>query len=208
MIDYLMKYPHKILEPLTDHITITVTAVFYSLLIAVLITILVMNSKFLSSLTVSVFSAFYCIPSLAVFALCIPILGLGQQTVIFVLVLYNQFYLIRTFLSGLSNVNPSVCEAAIGLGMSRLQLLWKVKLPLAMPAMVAGLRVAAISTISIATIGASINGGGLGVLLFDGMRTRNSVKILWGVLLAALLNIVINYGLLWLERYSRRKIHG
>lgn len=157
---------------------------------------------------VGLFSGFYCIPSLAVFALCIPILGLGQQTVIVVMVIYNQFYLIRSFLSGIHNVDASVCEAAIGCGMTKMQLFFKVQLPLALPTMIAGLRVAAISTISIATIGASINGGGLGVILFDGMRTRNTVKILWGVVLAALLNLLISRLLWMLEQYSRRKIHS
>ncbi len=207
MIDYFMKYPEKIIEPLLDHLSITFQALLYSLIIAIIITLLVMYSNILSTLTIGFFSGFYCIPSLAVFALCIPFLGLGQKTVIFVLVLYNQFYLLRSFLAGLKNVDSFVCEAAIGCGMSSNQVLFMVKLPLALPAMIAGLRVAAISTISIATIGASINGGGLGVLLFDGMRTRNTVKILWGVVLAALLNIVVNWILIRVEKYSRRKIN-
>lgn len=207
MIEYLMKYPNKIIEPLLDHIVITVLVLCYSLVLAMFITIFVMHKKILSSVIVGFFSGFYCIPSLAVFALCIPALGLGQKTVIVVLVIYNQFYLIRSFLTGINNVDASVCEAAIGCGMTRMQVFWKVQFPLALPAMIAGIRVATISTISIATIGASINGGGLGVILFDGMRTRNTVKILWGVLLAAILNLLINRLLLVLEQYSKRKIH-
>ena len=208
MIEYFMKYPNKIIEPLLEHIFITILVLCYSLVLAMCITLLVMHNKIISTMIVGLFSGFYCIPSLAVFALCIPILGLGQQTVIVVMVIYNQFYLIRSFLSGIHNVDASVCEAAIGCGMTKMQLFFKVQLPLALPTMIAGLRVAAISTISIATIGASINGGGLGVILFDGMRTRNTVKILWGVVLAALLNLLISRLLWMLEQYSRRKIHS
>lgn len=207
MIEYVMRYPNKIIEPLLEHMTITFTVLAYSLVLALLITLLVMHHKILSTIMVGLFSGFYCIPSLAIFALCIPFLGLGRQTVIVVLVMYNQFYLIRSFLSGIHHVDASVCEAAIGCGMSKMQVFWKIQLPLALPSMIAGIRVAAISTISIATIGASINGGGLGTILFDGMRTRNTVKILWGVLLAATLNLLVSRILLMLEHYSRRKIH-
>lgn len=207
MIEYFMKYPNKIIDPLLEHLSITIEVLLYSLVLAMLITLLIMNHKILSSVVVGFFSGFYCIPSLAVFALCIPFLGLGRQTVIVVLVVYNQFYLIRSFLTGIQNVDASVCEAAIGCGMTKMQLFWKVQFPLSLPAMIAGIRVATLSTISIATIGASINGGGLGVILFDGMRTRNSVKILWGVVLAAILNLLMARLLMMLEQYSRRKIH-
>lgn len=207
MIEYFIKYPNKIIDPLLQHISITFLVLGYSLVLALGITLLIMHSKVWSNIVVGFFSAFYCIPSMAIFALCIPVLGLGQKTVIVVLVLYNQFYLVRSFLTGIHGVDPFVCEAATGCGMTKMQVFWKVQFPLSMPAMIAGIRVAAISTISIATIGACINGGGLGVILFDGMRTRNSVKILWGVILAALLNLFISRILWRVEKMSRRRIH-
>lgn len=207
MIEYLLKYPNKIIEPLLQHLSITVIVLAYSVIIALGLTLLIMNNKALSNIVVGFFSAFYCIPSLAIFALCIPLLGLGRQTVITVLIVYNQFYLIRSFITALQNVDSAVCEAALGCGMTPMQIFCKVKFPLAIPGMIAGIRVATISTISIAMIGVSINGGGLGVILFDGMRTRNTVKILWGIVLAASLNLVINQSLVILEKYTKKKIH-
>lgn len=207
MIEYLLKYPDKIIEPLLQHLSITVIVLAYSVVIALGLTLLIINNKALSNIVVGFFSAFYCIPSLAIFALCIPILGLGRQTVIIVLIVYNQFYLIRSFITALQNVDSAVCEAALGCGMTQMQIFCKVKFPLAIPGMIAGIRVATISTISIAMIGVSINGGGLGVILFDGMRTRNTVKILWGIVLAASLNLVINKSLVILEKYTKKKIH-
>lgn len=207
MIEYLLKYPDKIIEPLLQHLSITVIVLAYSVVIALGLTLLIINNKALSNIVVGFFSAFYCIPSLAIFALCIPILGLGRQTVIIVLIVYNQFYLIRSFITALQNVDSAICEAALGCGMTQMQIFCKVKFPLAIPGMIAGIRVATISTISIAMIGVSINGGGLGVILFDGMRTRNTVKILWGIVLAASLNLVINKSLVILEKYTKKKIH-
>ncbi len=207
MIEYLLKYPDKIIDPLLQHLSITVIVLAYSVVIALGLTLLIINNKALSNIVVGFFSAFYCIPSLAIFALCIPILGLGRQTVIIVLIVYNQFYLIRSFITALQNVDSAVCEAALGCGMTQMQIFCKVKFPLAIPGMIAGIRVATISTISIAMIGVSINGGGLGVILFDGMRTRNTVKILWGIVLAASLNLVINKSLVILEKYTKKKIH-
>ena len=144
----------------------------------------------------------YSVPSLALLALLIPITGLGRKTAIVALVIYNQYLLLRNFLAGLDGVDSSVVEAATGMGMTHLQLLWKVQLPLAKKALIAGLRIALVSTVGIATIAASINAGGLGAILFDGLRTMNTAKILWGSLLSAALAVAIDRLLLLVERKS------
>lgn len=207
MIEYFIKYPHKIIGPFLEHIQITMLVLLCSIPIALCITVLIMRNKILANAIIGFFSAIYCIPSLAIFALCIPLFGLGQQTVIIVLIVYNQFYLVRTFLAAIREVDPFVCEASKGCGLSTIQSLWYIQLPLAFPTMIGGIRVAAISTISIATIGASINGGGLGTILFEGMRTRNTGKILWGVILTVVLNIVTSKMLLLIETRTRNRIH-
>lgn len=127
----------------------------------------------------------YSIPSLALFSLLIPITGLGKDTAIIVLVLYNQYILLRNFIAGLDNVDENIIEAAKGMGMSNMQMLIKVKIPLAKKSLFTGIRLAVVSTIGIATIGALINAGGLGTILFDGLRTMNVNKILWGSILSA-----------------------
>ena len=130
--------------------------------------------------------------------------GLGRKTAIVALVIYNQYLLLRNVLAGLNGVDRGVVEAATGMGMTHLQLLWKVQVPLAKGALIAGLRIALVSTVGIATIAASINAGGLGSILFDGLRTMNVAKILWGSILSALLAILIDRLLTLVERKSKK----
>ena len=150
----------------------------------------------------------YAIPSLALFAILIPATGLGKTTAIIVLILYNQYVLLRNFLAGLRGVDPAMLEAAAGMGMTTLQMLYKIRLPLSLNPLFAGLRLAAVSTIGIATIAATINAGGLGSILFDGLRSMNMYKIMWGALLSACLAIGANHLLLWLENKVAVTIPG
>jgi osmoprotectant transport system permease protein len=163
-----------------------------SLAIACLLTLLAMRSERVSDALNNLFSVLYSVPSLALFALLIPVTGLGRTTAVIVLTLYNQYILLRSFTTGLRDVDPAVCEAAKGIGMTDMQILTKIRVPLARRAIFAGIRLAVVSTIGIGTIAASINAGGLGTLLFEGLRTINTPKILWGSVLSALLAVSIN----------------
>lgn len=199
MIEYLMKYPGKILDPLFSHIQLTLITILFSLILAVIITIIAVKWDIVGKIAVQIFSIIYSIPSLALFAILIPVTGLGKTTAILVMTIYNQYLLLRNFLTGLDEVDPGVLEAARGMGMTDMQRLWKIQVPLSKRALFAGLRLAVVSTIGIGTIAATINAGGLGVLLFDGLRTMNTIKILWGSLLSALLAISLNYILKYAE---------
>jgi len=208
MLEFLLRYPQKLYEPLLQHLAITAVTLAVSLLIAALLCALLMRSRVLSQAAVGFFSVVYSIPSLALFALLIPVFGLGRRTAVFVLVLYNQFLLVRNILEGFAGIDPCLIEAAQGMGMSEAQLFFRIRLPLAMPSILAGVRLAIISTIGIATIAATINAGGLGVLLFDGLRTRNPVKIAWGALLSSLLAIAANQLLAFITKRLQRNING
>jgi osmoprotectant transport system permease protein len=151
-----------------------------------------MYPKILSKVLIHAFSVVYSIPSLALFAILIPVTGLGKVTAITVLVVYNQYLLLRNFIAGLNEVDSAIIEAATGMGMTNMQTLFKVRLPLSKKALFTGVRLAVVSTIGIATIAASINAGGLGSILFDGLRTMNVNKILWGSILSAGLAIGVN----------------
>ena len=192
MIEFICKYPDKVTSPLIQHIELVLFTLAVSLIIAAALTVPAMRSERLKLFLNSLFSVIYSIPSLALFALLIPVTGLGRPSAIIVLTLYNQYLLLRNFTAGLSEVDPVVCEAAKGIGMTEIQILYKVRLPLARKAIFAGIRLAVVSTIGIGTIAAAINAGGLGVLLLDGLRTINTAKILWGSILSAGLAILIN----------------
>ena len=192
MIRYLLEHPEKILIPLLQHIQLVLITLLISVAVAAILTLLAMRFQSLGNVLMHLFSVIYSIPSLALFALLIPLTGLGQGTAILVMSAYNQYILLRNFITGLNEVDPAVLEAASGIGMTRMQVLTKVQVPLSRKALIAGIRLAVVSTIGIGTIAAAINAGGLGVLLFDGLRTMNIVKILWGSLLSAALAILLN----------------
>jgi osmoprotectant transport system permease protein len=192
MLVFLQKHPEKIYKPLLEHVQLVVITLLVSVAIAVLLTVLSMQYQKLGQVLMNLFSVIYSIPSLALFALLIPVTGLGRTTAVVVLTVYNQYLLLRNFITGLNEVDPAVREAAAGIGLTRMQMLLKVQVPLAKKAILAGIRLAVLSTTGIGTIAASINAGGLGTLLFDGLRTMNTVKILWGSLLSAALAILLN----------------
>ncbi|MBN7573454.1 glycine/betaine ABC transporter permease [Clostridium sp. 2-1] len=200
MIDYLLKYPDKLLKAFVGHIEIVLITLVISIILSALLTILAAYSKIASKLLVNIFAMIYSIPSLALFAILVPITGLGKVTAIIVLVLYNQYILLRNTIDGLNNVDASIVEAATGMGMSKSQILFQVKLPLVTKPIFAGIHLAVVSTIGIATIAASINAGGIGSVLLDGLRTVNTAKILWGTLMSAGLAIVVNAILNMIEK--------
>lgn len=192
MLAFLQKHPEKIYIPLLQHIELVLITLGISVVIAAGLTILAIRWKTCGKILLQVFSVIYSIPSLALFALLIPITGLGRTSAVIVLVAYNQYLLLRNFITGLNEVDPAIREAATGIGMTQMQVLWQVQIPLAKSALFAGIRLAVVSTIGIGTIASSINAGGLGDLLFDGLRTMNTAKILWGSVLSAGLAILVN----------------
>ena len=201
MIEYALKYPEKLYGALGQHLMLVAVTLVLSLILAAALTVCAMYFKTVSNGLIHLFSVIYSIPSLAMFAMLIPVTGLGTKTALIVLTLYNQYLLLRNFPAGLNGVDSSVIEAAAGMGMTTMQILLKIRLPLAKRSVFTGIRLAIVSTTGIATIAATINAGGLGTILFDGLRTLNVVKILWGTVLSAGLAIVLNAGL---ERIERR----
>ncbi len=192
MIEYLKKHPDKVIGPLLQHIELVLITLAISVVIASVLTVIAMRSERVSRVMNDVLGVLYSVPSLALFALLIPVTGLGRTSAIIVLTLYNQYLLLRNFTTGLREADPVACEAAKGIGMTDMQILYKIRLPLARKAIFAGIRLAVVSTIGIGTIAAAINAGGLGVLLLEGLRTIHTAKILWGSVLSAGLAIIIN----------------
>lgn len=207
MIEYFVKYHEKFLDAFLEHVEIVLVTLLISLVLASFIMVITLKSKKLNNIIVQLFGAIYSIPSLALFALLIPIMGLGQDTAILVLVVYNQFLLVRNISAGIYGVDESIMEAATGMGMTWLQVLLKIQIPLAFPMIMAGIRLAVISTIGIATIAATINAGGLGAILFQGLGSMNTYKIVWGTILCAVIAFVADAGLKKVEKIVNRKVN-
>jgi osmoprotectant transport system permease protein len=143
------------------------------------------------------------IPSLALFGFLIPIPfigGIGKRTAIVALVLYALLPILRNTLAGILGVDAAVRESAIAMGMTGRQLLWEVELPLAAPTILAGVRIATVTTIGTATIAAAIGAGGLGVFIFRGIASVDTTQILAGAIPAALLALLSDGGFSWIER--------
>lgn len=143
------------------------------------------------------------IPSLALFGFLIPIPligGIGQRTAIVALVMYALLPILRNTLAGILGVDPAVRESAVAMGMTAPQILRQVELPLAARTIFAGIRVATVATIGTATIAAAIGGGGLGVFIFRGVASVDTVQILAGAVPAALIALISDGGLGWIER--------
>ena len=199
-VDYLISHADLFAEATLEHAGLVLVTLAIAIVVAAAITLACLRSRRAGSLAVELLGAFYSIPSIALFALLIPLTGLGSTSAVIVMVAYCQFILVRNALEGLQGVSPAILEAARGMGMSEMQIMLRVRLPLAAPAIVAGIRMAAISCTGIATVAATINAGGLGAVLFSGLRTLNVPKILGGTLCCALLALGIDALLRLVER--------
>jgi osmoprotectant transport system permease protein len=163
-----------------EHIVLCSLAILLAMVFAIPLGILISAFPRMRFTTIAILGAIYTIPSLAFLAFLIPSLGLGRQPAVVVLAAYAQLALVRNMQIGLTGVDPNVIEAASGVGMSSWQSLTRVRLPLALPVLIAGLRIATVSTISLATVTAWISAGGLGTLLFEGITFNRPSMILAG----------------------------
>lgn len=187
------------LEAFEQHLILVIVSLAISFVLAIAISYILLKLPRAQRIVENLFGAIYSVPSLALFALMIPVTGLGDETAIIALVIYNQYLLIRNILAGINGIDKSILEAGTGMGMSQGQIFSKVILPLAAPSIIAGVRLAVVSTTGIATIAASINAGGLGIVLFSGMRTMDSQKIFIGTLLCIVIAFVADIGIKCIE---------
>jgi len=186
-LDYLIERRDFVWELTVDHLQLSLTAVAIALLIAIPLGVLVASVRQLELPVLGLLGVIYTIPSLAVLALLIPIVGIGEQPALIMLAAYAQLFMVRNIAAGLTGVDPAALEAARGVGMRSWQVLLKVQLPLALPVVLAGIRIALVTTISLATIAAWVNAGGLGTLLFNGITRNNPSMVLAGTIAVTLL---------------------
>lgn len=207
-MSYLINNISLVSQLFLQHLQLTVEVLGISLLIAMPVGVLVARVPWLEGPVLGFLGVIYTIPSLSLFVLLIPLVGLGTIPAVIALVAYAQLMLVRNWLVGLKTLDPFIIEAAQGLGMSGWQRFWQVEFPLALPLLLAGIRLAALSAIGIGTIAAYIGAGGLGTLLFEGVITANYQEILAGAVAVSFLAIGVNYGLRILERRAEITIRG
>jgi osmoprotectant transport system permease protein len=192
-LGYLRANIDSIASAATHHIYITAMSVIISVIIGVSIGIFVARHRKLASVMIAIAGVIYTIPSLALLGILVPFVGFGTKPTIIALVLYSQLMIIRNTYVGINSVDPAIIEASAGMGMTRLQILRMVELPLALPVIMAGIKNIAVMTIGIAAIAAIIGSGGLGRLIYDGIFRINYRLILSGVIAMALLSITSEF---------------
>lgn len=203
-MQYLINNANKVLTLTGQHLLITFVALTIAVLIALPLGIILARRPRAYGPVMGVLSALYTIPSISLLVLLIPLMGLGFWPTIVALVVYCQAILVRNVVAGIRDVDPAVVEAARGMGLNDGQILRQVELPLALPVMLAGLRIAAVSTIAIATVAAFFNAGGLGSLIREGISQDYNDKILAGAIAVAAIAVVAEMGLRGLVRWSQR----
>ncbi len=203
---YVVEHPERVLQLTAQHLQIVVIAVVVALLIGVPAGILVTRLRWLEGPLFNTAGVLYTVPSLALFAILIPFTGLGTRPAIVALVLYSLLAIIRNTVAGIDSVPPAMLEAARGMGMTNVQRLLLVELPLGLPVILAGVRVATVAAIGIATVAAYVGAGGLGLLIFDGIRVTDGDRIVAGALTITVLALLADGGLTRLGTALRRDV--
>ena len=184
---------NEISSLLIEHIELTISAVLIAVVIGVPLGIFITNHKKLAKGVIGFANLVQAIPSLAILGFLIPVTGIGSKPAIIMVVLYSMLPIIKNTYIGINNINPDTLEAAKGLGMTTGQALKLVKIPLAMPVIMAGIRISAVTAVGLMTIAAFVGAGGLGYLVFSGIQTVDNNLILFGAIPAALLALVMDY---------------
>jgi len=198
--DWLSGHQDDVWQRLSEHVEISALTMLIGLVIALPLGIACYRFGRLYPTVLAVAGVIYSIPSLAMFALLIPYTGLSRATTLIPLVSYTLLILVRNVVAGFQAVSPDVVEAAEGMGYSPTAILLKVQLPLALPAVMAGIRITAVTTIGLVTIASLIGEGGLGRLIVDGINRDFKTPLVVGTVLAVALAVVVDTALALTQR--------
>ncbi|MBU8857488.1 MULTISPECIES: ABC transporter permease [unclassified Micromonospora] len=206
---YVRDNSDTILAALREHTSLTARAVVIAALVALPLAVLAYWFRSLSAPILAVTGVLYTVPSLALFAFLAPYLGIGAITVLTVVALYALLVIVRNALAGLNQVPPEVREAAEGMGYGRWGRLFRIELPLALPGILTGVRLATVSTVALVTVGVVVGRGGLGQLIFGGFQNNfYKAQIMTGTVLCVLLALVLDLVLAGIGRLLTPWLRG
>lgn len=190
---------------LLEHLEISFLAIVIAILLGGLAGILISEFQRAAKPTLAVINFLYTIPSISMLGFLIPFSGVGNATAVIALTVYALLPMVRNTHTGMSNIDPAVLEAATGMGSTRMQILFKIKLPLAMPVVMSGIRSMVTMTIALAGIASFIGAGGLGVAIYRGITTNNAAMTMTGSLLIALLALAVDFLLGFPEKRMQKR---
>ena len=206
LIDFMVDKQDKIIEMLGEHCRMVLISLAISIIIGVIVGYLITYNRYVANVVLYITSIFMTIPSLALFAVLAPILGLNETPVIVGLVIYTLLPIVRNTYVGLNNVDINVINAAQGMGLTSFEITRKIRIPLALPVILAGIRTAVVLGIGIGAIAAYIGEGGLGVYIFQGINRGNIYMVLSSAILIALLTIVVDKLFLAFQKMAEKHI--
>lgn len=198
--NFFMYRIDEVINALGKHMQITLLSVGLAILVGVPTGILISKNKKIANAVMNIANVFQTLPSLALFGLIIPILGIGIRPAVVVLFLYALLPIIKNTYIGINSVDTAAIEAGRGMGMTRRQILTMVEIPLALPIIMGGIRVSTVINIGTATIAALIGAGGLGDFIFKGISMNSNNMILTGAIPTALLAISVDFLLAYFEK--------
>jgi osmoprotectant transport system permease protein len=204
--NFFLHHRAEILGATLDHLLLVLIAMMIAIAIGVPLGMLIVHRPALRAVSLAIANVFQTIPSLALFGFLIPmpfIGGIGKRTAIVALILYALLPILRNTYVGLTAIDPAVLEAAEAIGMTDTQILWRVRFPLSLAVILAGVRTATVITIGVATIAAAIGAGGLGSFIFRGVALVNNSLLLAGAVPAAILALLADFLLGLVERRIR-----
>lgn len=183
----------KIIQLSIQHISLTLTAILIAILVGVPLGIVISMVKPLRKIILGFVNLVQAVPSMALLGLLVPILGIGSKPAIFMVVVYSLLPIVKNTYIGITSIDPVILESSKGIGLTKKQTLFKIQLPLALPIIMGGVRISAVTAVGLMTLAAFIGAGGLGYLVFSGVQTVNNTMILQGAIPACILALGVDY---------------
>lgn len=193
LFNYILSNSHELVSLSIEHIKLTAIAVSFAILIGVPLGILISYVKKLNKPILGIANVAQAIPSMALLGFMIPFFGIGAKPAIIVVIIYSLLPIIKNTFTGINNINPQTIESARAIGLTKFQVLTKVQIPMALPLIMAGVRISSVTAVGLMTMAAFIGAGGLGSLVFAGIRTVNNTQILAGAIPACILALLVDF---------------
>lgn len=202
LLNFFKENSEIILQRLGEHIQLTFLAVGFAILIGVPLGILISRYRKSAGIVIGIANVIQAVPSLAMLGFLIPVVGIAEKPAIIMVMLYSLLPIVKNCYTGLININSDLLEAAKGMGMTKRQVLFKVQIPLAMPVIMAGIRISAVTAVGLMTIAAYVGAGGFGKLVYEGIQGLHYEKIFAGALPACILALLFDFLIGLLEKVT------
>ncbi|MDW5300367.1 MAG: ABC transporter permease [Sedimentibacter sp.] len=203
--DFFISRFEIIMELTLEHLQMVLIAMTISIILGIVIGVLITYNERVAKVMISIAEVLMTIPSLALFAVLIPIFHIGATPAIIGLVLYTQLPIVRNVYTGIKSINPAIVESAKGMGMSDFKIMYKIKLPLAFPVLLAGIRTSVVIGVGMGAIASYVGAGGLGDYIFQGIQRTNDKMVIIGAIMISLMAIIMDRILYLIQKKAEIK---